>query len=123
MAMYFLGMILFAFASTTWMMFLFTVPYCLGGICTPNLQSYLVSKVAANEQGELQGGLTSLQSLTTILGPLMMTGIFFFTTKEGTPFYFPGSAFMLAAVLIAGSFLIAYRLLRDKPGEIAGSQT
>ncbi|MFK8163613.1 MAG: TCR/Tet family MFS transporter [Lewinella sp.] len=114
MAMYFLGMFLFAFASSTWMMFLFTVPYCLGGICTPNLQSYLVSQVGANEQGELQGGLTSLQSLTTIFGPLIMTGIFFFTTREGTPFYFPGSAFMLAAVLIAGSFLIAYRLLRDQ---------
>ncbi|MEM9930559.1 MAG: TCR/Tet family MFS transporter [Bacteroidota bacterium] len=111
-AMYFLGMFLFSFASETWMMFVFTIPYCLGGICTPNLQSYLASQVAVNEQGELQGGLTAIQSLTTIFGPVLMTGIFFFTTKEGTPLYFPGSAFMLAAALIAGSFLIAYRLLR-----------
>lgn len=80
--LYMLGMFLFAFASSTWMMFLFLIPYCFGGVCGPNLQAYLVGQVAANEQGELQGGLTSIQSITTIFGPLMMTGIFFYTTKE-----------------------------------------
>lgn len=113
-AMYGIGMLLFAFASATWMMFVFLVPYAVGGIATPNLQSYLANRVAENQQGELQGGLTAIQSLTTIFGPLMMTGIFFYTTKEGTPFYFPGSAFMLAAILISVSFAIAYRLLRNR---------
>lgn len=113
-AMYGIGMLLFAFASSTWMMFAFLVPFAVGGIATPNLQSYLASQVADNQQGELQGGLTSLQSLTTIFGPLMMTGIFFYTTKEGTPFYFPGSAFTLAALLVSVSFAIAYALLRKK---------
>ncbi len=111
-ALYAIGMLLFAFASTTWMMFIFLIPYCFGGICGPNLQSYLVSQVSAKEQGELQGGLTSIQSLTTIFGPLMMTGIFFATTKEGTSFYFPGSAFLLAAILMGLSFLITFWLLR-----------
>lgn len=113
-AMYGVGMLLFAFASHSWMMFLFLVPYALGGIATPNLQSYLASRVAENQQGELQGGLTAIQSLTTIFGPLMMTGIFFYTTKDDTPFYFPGSAFALAAILIAISFGIAYSLLRKE---------
>ncbi len=110
-SLYVLGMFLFAFASSTWMMFLFLIPYCLGGICGPNLQSYLVGQVPANQQGELQGGLTAIQSLTTIFGPLIMTGIFFYTTKDGTPFYFPGSAFILAAILMAISFVIAYTIL------------
>lgn len=109
-----IGMLLFAFASETWMMFVFLIPFCVGGIATPNLQSYLTSKVGTDQQGELQGGLTAIQSLTTIIGPLMMTGIFFFTTKEDTPFYFPGSAFALAALLILGSFTIAFSLLRRK---------
>lgn len=111
-SLYVLGMFLFAFASSTWMMFVFLIPYCLGGICGPNLQSYLVGQVPANQQGELQGGLTAIQSLTTIFGPLIMTGIFFYTTKEGTPFYFPGSAFILAAILMAISFVIAYTILK-----------
>lgn len=113
-SLYALGMFLFAFASTTWMMFVFLIPYCFGGICGPNLQSYLVSQVSPKEQGELQGGLTSIQSLTTIIGPLIMTGIFFYTTKTDTPFYFPGSAFLLAAFLMGLSFLITFWLLRGK---------
>jgi len=113
--LYLIGMFLFAFASTSWMLFVFLIPYCFGGVCGPNLQSYLVSQVAANEQGELQGGLTSIQSLTTIFGPLMMTGIFFYTTKTNTPFYFPGSAFLLGAVLLAISFIIAYSVLKKQP--------
>jgi DHA1 family tetracycline resistance protein-like MFS transporter len=110
-------MLLFAFASSTWMMFAFLVPFAMGGICTPNLQSYLASRVGDDQQGELQGGLTAIQSLTTVFGPLLMTGIFFYTTKESTPFYFPGSAFMLAALLVAGSFGIAYALLREKTAD------
>ena len=113
-SMYTIGMFLFAFASSTWMMFVFLIPYAFGGISTPVLQSYLVGQVATNEQGELQGGLTSVQSLTTIFGPLMMTGIFFHTTKENTSFYFPGSAFLLASGLLVISLLITYLVLGKK---------
>ncbi len=113
-ALYGIGMLLFAFASASWMMFVFLIPYCLGGICGPVLQSYLVSQVGVNEQGELQGGLTAIQSLTTVFGPLIMTGIFFYTTKDGTPLYFPGSAFFLGALFMGGSFLITFLILRRK---------
>jgi DHA1 family tetracycline resistance protein-like MFS transporter len=112
-AMYGIGMLLFAFATESWMMFAFLVPFAIGGICTPNLQSYLSGRVGEDQQGELQGGLTAIQSLTTIFGPLIMTSIFFYTTKAGTAFYFPGSAFLLAAVLVVGSFTIAYSLLKN----------
>lgn len=111
-AIYGLGMLLFATATQSWMMFVFLIPFCFGSICTPNLQAYLSSRVGEDEQGELQGGITSIQSLTTIIGPIMMTSIFFFTTKADTPFYFPGSPFALAAILIAGSFAIAYGVLK-----------
>ncbi len=69
LSLYTLGLILFAFATQTWMMFAFLVPYCLGGICGPSLQSVISGHVPANQQGELQGALTSLMSLTTIIGP------------------------------------------------------
>lgn len=113
-AFYALGMGLFAFANTSWMMFIFLIPYCFGGVCGPILKSYMSSQVAANEQGELQGGLTTIQSITTIFGPLMMTSIFFYTTKEAAPFYFPGSAFLLAFLLLMISLLIAYTILNKK---------
>ena len=69
--LYTLGLVLFAFATESWMMFVFLIPYCLGGIAGPSLQSVLAGHVPPNEQGELQGALTSLMSLTTILGPII----------------------------------------------------
>lgn len=110
--LYTIGMILFGLASSTWMMMLFIIPYCLGGIAMPNLQAYMVDRVAANEQGELQGGLTSLQSLTTIFGPVMMTGVFTYFTSDAAPITLPGVAFYLGALLMAVSWWITYRALR-----------
>jgi DHA1 family tetracycline resistance protein-like MFS transporter len=113
-ALYAFGMFLFSFASTTWMMFIFSIAYCLGGIAMPNLQSYLVSKVPANEQGELQGGLTSMVSVTMIIGPLIMTKTFFYFTSGTAPFQFAGSSFFLGGIFMLLSFVITYYLLREK---------
>lgn len=109
-ALYTLGMFLFAFAGTTWMMFVFLIPYSFGGIAMPNLQAYMVSNVEPNQQGELQGGLTSLMSFTTIFGPLMMTGIFYFFTTDKAPFVFPGAAFFMGGLLMAASLMISFRV-------------
>lgn len=112
LAFYTLGLILFAFASQGWMMFAFLIPYCLGGICGPALQAVIANHVAPEEQGELQGALTSLMSVTTIIGPPVMTNLFSYFTKKGTPLYFPGAPFLLGAVLMLGSTLMAYRMFR-----------
>lgn len=112
-ALYTLGMFLFAFASKTWMMYVFLIPYCFGGIGMPNLQSLMVGKVPANEQGELQGGLTSLMSVTTIFGPMLMTHIFYLFTSKSAPIVFPGAAFFLGGIFMLISFIITYLLLKD----------
>jgi len=113
---YALGMLLFAFATQSWMMFAFLVPYCLGGIAGPALQAIISGHVPPNEQGELQGALTSLMSVTSIIGPLLMTNLFYFFTKKGAPVYFPGVSFLLGAVLMMVSSLLAYFALKsEKP--------
>jgi DHA1 family tetracycline resistance protein-like MFS transporter len=112
--MYSIGLFLFAFASQTWMMFAFLVPYCLGGIAGPALQAILAGHVPPNEQGELQGALTSLMSLTSIFGPLIMNNLFYYFTKTSAPVYFPGAAFLLGGILMTGSAIIAYYVLRQE---------
>jgi len=107
--LYSLGLILFAFATQGWMMFAFLVPYCLGGIAGPALQGYMSSHIPANEQGELQGGLTSLMSLSSIFGPLVMLWSFHYFTKPGAPFQFPGAPFVIGFVLMLLSALLAIR--------------
>jgi DHA1 family tetracycline resistance protein-like MFS transporter len=109
---YAIGFLLFAFASKGWMMYAFLVPYCLGGIAGPALQGIMSGQVPANEQGELQGALTSLMSLTAIIGPLLMTNLFSYFTRSTSPAYFPGAAFLMGAVLTVFSIFMAMRSLK-----------
>ncbi len=117
-ALYALGLLLFAFASSTWMMFVFLIPYCLGGISGPALQSLISVHVPKNEQGELQGSLTSIMSVTSIVGPLIMTSLFAYFTKPSNPIYFPGSSFLLGAIFMVISAVIAYFVLRTETEQI-----
>ena len=55
------------------MMYVFVVPFALGGIATAAARGIMSNAVPANAQGELQGATTSLMSLTAIVAPLLMT--------------------------------------------------
>ncbi|AZA90030.1 Tetracycline resistance protein, class C [Chryseobacterium nakagawai] len=112
--LYALGLMLFAFTNQGWMMFVFLVPYSLGGICGPALQSIISKNVPANEQGELQGALSSLVSATSILGPPMMTNLFYYFTHDKAPFQFSGAPFFLASILMFMSVIIIYFAFRQK---------
>ena len=114
LGLYTIGLILFGLASQSWMMFVFLIPYCLGGISGPGLQAIISGTVPANEQGELQGSLTSIISITSIVGPLVMSNLFAFFTGPIAPFYFPGAPFLLAAVLMLLSCFFAYKALRTR---------
>lgn len=111
LSLYALGLLLFAFAQEGWMMYVILVPYCLGGISGPALQGIMSGQVPDTEQGELQGGLTSLLSLTAIVGPPVMTNVFSYYTQAQTPLYFPGAPFIVGAVLAAISIFLARRAL------------
>jgi DHA1 family tetracycline resistance protein-like MFS transporter len=114
LSLYALGLILFAFATEGWMMFAFLIPYCLGGICGPSLQSIISGHVESNQQGELQGALTSLMSLTTIIGPLIMNSTFSYFTSDKAPFYLPGIHFLIGAVCMLFSIFITHRVLSQE---------
>jgi len=112
--LYTFGLVLFGLATQSWMMFVFLIPYCLGGISGPGLQAIISGQVPPNEQGELQGSLTSVISITSIVGPLVMSNLFAYFTGPSAPIYFPGAPFMLAALLMLLSCLFAYKALRTK---------
>ena len=122
---YSVGMLLFAFAQESWMMYAILAIYCLGGIAGPALQSVISSKVSAKEQGDLQGALTSVISITSIIGPLLMTQIFYFFTHPEAkikvlsfvfkpPFQFSGAPFFLGFVLMAVSAYFVYYVFHRK---------
>ena len=112
---YVVGFVLFAFASNGGLMLAFLAPYCLGGISGPALQGTISGQVPANEQGELQGSLTSLISVTGVVGPLLMTSLFGHFTGPRAPVYFPGAPFLMGAVLAVASVTLAYYSLKKYP--------
>jgi MFS transporter, DHA1 family, tetracycline resistance protein len=110
--LYAVGMLLFGLATSGWMMLAFLIPYCLGGIAGPALQSTITKQVDVREQGELQGALTSLMSATSIIGPPMMTNLFAWAIKPGNPVYMPGAPFFLGSILMLASAVVAYMSFR-----------
>ena len=106
--LYAVGMFLFASATQSWMVFVFLIPYCLGGIAGPALQSVVSSQVLPSEQGEIQGTLASLMSASAIIGPPVMSGIFYYFTHDEAPFEFAGAPFVLGGFLMLVSLWIAY---------------
>lgn len=111
--LYTLGLSLFATATQSWMVFVFLIPYCLGGIAGPAIQSVISNKVDASEQGEIQGTLSSLMSGSTIIGPPLMSSVFYYFTHDEAPFKFAGAPFVLAAFLMLISTIIAYFSFRN----------
>lgn len=112
LTLYAIGMVLFGLANQSWMMFAYMIPYALGGIAGPALQGIMTSQVPANEQGELQGGLTSLMSLSSIFGPWFMTYIFYYFTNANAPVYLPGAPYFVGAALMLLSAFLAIRSFR-----------
>ncbi len=114
LGLYAVGMLLFALATQSWMMFVFLIPYCLGGITMPAIQSIMAGHVPPNQQGELQGAITSLMSAAAIIGPLLMNNLFYYFTHSNAPVHLPGAPFFLGSVLMTVSALVAYKTLHTK---------
>lgn len=114
LGLYSIGLFLFSFATEGWMMFVFLIPYCLGGIAGPALQSIISGNVPSNEQGELQGALTSLMSATSIIGPLLMTNLFAWFTRPDLEVKFAGAPFFAGAILMLISAVVAARSMKKE---------
>lgn len=112
---YAVGLFCFAFATNSWMMYAFLVPYCLGGLCGPALQGIISNHIPENEQGEIQGLNTSLMSISAIISPLIMTNLFYQFSKQDAAVYFPGISFFISGILsIIAALVIYFSLKRIK---------
>jgi MFS transporter, DHA1 family, tetracycline resistance protein len=95
----FSAFVVLALVTNGWVALGFIPLTALGAVVTPALQGLMSKSAADNQQGELQGVISSAKSLATMIAPLAMTQIFFaFTGPGGT--FFPGAPFVLSAVLM-----------------------
>jgi DHA1 family tetracycline resistance protein-like MFS transporter len=103
-------------------MYAFMIPYCIGGIGGTAMQGFISEHVSPKEQGELQGALTSLVSVTTIIGPLLMTTIFHHFTTSESKVYFPGAPFLLGAILMGIAVILTIRSFKKKDPKLLTQQ-
>nr|AWJ66291.1 tetracycline efflux protein [uncultured bacterium] len=106
----------YGLANQGWMMLVIIVIGSLGGVAGPAIQGLVAGTVKPNEQGVVQGALTSLLSLTGAFAPLIFTtGLFAYFTSDQAPFILPGAPFLAGAVLIVIAWVLTWRLFRRIP--------
>lgn len=88
----------YALATQPWMLYATTALLLFSSIVMPSLQSMISQETPSREQGELQGTLMAITSLTSIIGPLLYTGVFSFFTRENH-YIFPGAPYLTAAII------------------------
>ncbi|MBV7257238.1 TCR/Tet family MFS transporter [Pacificimonas sp. WHA3] len=78
----------------------------LQGLVQPSINALMSRAVSERSQGELQGAVASISSLSSMFSPLMFTAVFFFFTNEAAVIYAPGAVFGLAAMIAIVSLAV-----------------
>jgi DHA1 family tetracycline resistance protein-like MFS transporter len=108
----FLAFLVLATVTSGTLAMMFLPLTALGAVVTPALQGLMSRRAGADQQGELQGVISSAKALATIVSPLVMTQVFWAFTHPGAATYQPGAPFFLSAALMlacAAVFLAAPR--------------
>jgi MFS transporter, DHA1 family, tetracycline resistance protein len=96
------GYLGYAAADSGGVMLLWLLTWLLGALVMPSTQALLSKRIGVDAQGELQGAVASLYSLSSIVGPPLMTQLFGHFSSPDAPVHLPGAAFVAAALLSAG---------------------
>lgn len=89
----------YALVPQGWMMYVVSLSTAVFALTFPSMNALASRQIPANAQGELQGAVASLYSLSSILGPPLMTQVFGHFSRPGAAVHFPGAAFVTAALL------------------------
>ncbi len=109
-----LAFVLLGFVSNGWIALALTPLTALGSIAGPALQGIMSRTASDDQQGELQGTVTSINAVATIIAPLMVTQTFWYFTTETAPVYLPGAPFLLSAVLTIFCIFVFMQTPRPK---------
>lgn len=91
----------YGLATQGWMIYASVLLASLGGIAGPAANAIITKSVLPTEQGEVQGALTSLQSIANILGPVLGSTTFAYFISDRAPIYLPGASMFVSAIVAA----------------------
>lgn len=111
-----IGFMGYAYATQGWMLYPWMAVWVIMGLVGPSLNAIMSMQVGPTEQGELQGALASLGSLTSVAAPPILANLFGYFTNQAAPIYFPGAAFFAASLFLALAALALWRVrVRQAP--------
>lgn len=114
----------YGLAPKGWVILVAIVVGSIAGVAGPAVQSLVAGSVPPSDQGKVQGALTSLMSLSSIVAPLVfVSGLFSFFTSDAAPFELPGAPFLLGSVCFLSAGLFIWRLFRRIPPQDQPSAT
>ena len=105
-AVYLVAFILLALVTNGTLALLLTPLAALGSVAGPAMQGIMSRTVGDDQQGELQGVLTSVNALAIIIAPIVMTRTFWYFNGPDAPINLPGAPFLLSAALTLVSILV-----------------
>lgn len=100
------GFLIYALAPTGALFWIGIPVMTLWGIAGPATSGMMTRLVSAEQQGQLQGAMTSVKSIAELIGPFLFTLIFAYFIGGSAPLALPGAPFLLAGVLLLVSVLI-----------------
>jgi len=109
MCMHLLTFLAYPLMTETWQIFAFMPISVFSAVAVPALQGLMSNSVPENSQGELQGALSSLTAVATIISPFVMTRVFSYFTQSDTPLYLPSAPFLLSALSVIVAFVLFSR--------------
>jgi MFS transporter, DHA1 family, tetracycline resistance protein len=118
-----LGFLGYGLATRGWMMFALMFTWFLAAIVMPSTQALMSHRIPPSAQGELQGGVASLYSLSSIIGPPLMTQLFGYFSSDAAPVHVPGAAFLFATLLTAGSLILFRRAVRVETPQVVAFES
>jgi DHA1 family tetracycline resistance protein-like MFS transporter len=99
--------------AATGAVFMIGVPVmALWGLSGPSAQGLMTRHVEPAAQGQLQGALQSLRGITGMIGPGLFTLTFATFIGSRSDWHLPGAPFLLAALLVAGAMMTAWKVTR-----------
>ena len=106
------GFLLYSAAPFGWMMYVIMLGTCLSALANPCLQSIMTKQVAPNRQGELQGDLVSIGSITSIIAPLLYSKSFDWVVSGRAGFDYSGLPYLIAAAIVFVSWILLMKKLK-----------
>jgi MFS transporter, DHA1 family, tetracycline resistance protein len=108
------GYSVYTFADDGWVVYLGILVSACQGLVFPCLQGLMSAEMPPSEQGELQGAVASIQSLSAIVGPPLMTTTFAWFSGGGAPIYAPGAPFALSLLFVGLTAVMFFRAMGSR---------